>query len=46
MLNGEPIKTQAVGKMGTELHEEIGIYTPKDGWETSVNYPVAGSYRA
>ncbi len=46
VLNGETLKSQAVGKMGTELHEEMGIYTPKDGWETSVNYPVAGSYRA
>ena len=32
--------------MGGELNEEMGLWSPKDGWETSINHPTAGSYRA
>lgn len=45
-INGETIKTGAAGKMGGELYEEMGLWSPKDGWETSINHPAAGSYRA
>lgn len=45
-INGENIKSGAAGKMGGELYEEMGLWSPKEGWETSVNHPTAGSYRA
>ncbi|QEY16817.1 sugar-binding protein [Cellvibrio sp. KY-GH-1] len=45
-INGETIKAGAAGKMGGELYEEMGLWSPKEGWETSVNHPAAGSYRA
>src|SRR5690606_24054572 len=45
-INGETVKAGAAGKMGGELYEEMGVWSPKDGWETSVNHPTAGSYRA
>ncbi len=45
-INGETIKSGAAGKMGGELYEEMGLWSPKEGWETSVNHPTAGSYRA
>lgn len=45
-INGETVKAGAAGKMGGELYEEMGVWSPKDGWETSVNHPAAGSYRA
>lgn len=45
-INGETIKAGAAGKMGGELYEEMGLWSPKDGWETSINHPTAGSYRA
>lgn len=45
-INDETIKAGAAGKMGGELYEEMGVWSPKDGWETSINHPVAGSYRA
>lgn len=32
--------------MSGELYEEMGLWSPKEGWETSVNHPTAGSYRA
>lgn len=44
-INGEVIKSGAAGKMGGELYEEMGVWSPKDGWETSVNHPTAGAYR-
>ncbi|WP_084128277.1 transglutaminase-like domain-containing protein [Cellvibrio mixtus] len=45
-INGETIKFGAAGKMGGELYEEMGLWSPKEGWETSINHPTAGSYRA
>lgn len=45
-INGEAVKAGAAGKMGGELYEEMGVWSPKDGWETSINHPTAGSYRA
>lgn len=45
-VNGETTKAGAAGKMGGELYEEMGLWSPKDGWETSVNHPTAGIYRA
>lgn len=45
-INGETIKSGGAGTMGSELYEEMGVWSPKDGWETSVNRPSAGSYRA
>lgn len=45
-INGETIKAGAAGKMGGELYEEMALWSPKEGWETSINHPVAGSYRA
>ena len=45
-INGETTKAGAAGKMGGELYEEMGLWSPKDGWETSVNHPTAGIYRA
>src|SRR5690606_20165862 len=44
--NGETVKCGAAGKMGGELDEEMGLWSPKEGWEASVNHPTAGSYRA
>ncbi|QEY16799.1 hypothetical protein D0C16_12955 [Cellvibrio sp. KY-GH-1] len=32
--------------MGGELYEEMGLWSPREGWETSINHPTAGSYRA
>jgi hypothetical protein len=32
--------------MGGELFEQMGLWSPKDGWETSQNPITAGSYRA
>jgi transglutaminase-like putative cysteine protease len=45
-INGETTKAGAAGKMGGELYEVMGLWSPKEGWETSVNHPTAGSYRA
>jgi hypothetical protein len=45
-MNGATIKSGAAGKMGGELYEEMGLWSPKEGWETSINHPTAGSYRA
>ncbi len=45
-INGETIKSGAAGKMGGELYEIMGLWSPKEGWETSINHPTAGSYRA
>ncbi|RYZ97930.1 MAG: transglutaminase domain-containing protein, partial [Moraxellaceae bacterium] len=45
-INGEVLKTNPAGKMGSELYEEMGLYSPSQGWETSINHPVAGEYRA
>ncbi len=45
-INGENIQSGAAGKMGGELYEVMGLWSPKEGWETSVNHPTAGSYRA
>lgn len=32
--------------LSNELYEQMGLWSPKEGWETSVNHPTAGSYRA
>lgn len=45
-VNGETTKFGAAGKMGGELYEQMGLWSPKSGWETSVNHPTAGIYRA
>jgi hypothetical protein len=45
-LNGEVIRSGAAGKMGGELYEVMGVWSPKERWETSINHPTAGSYRA
>ena len=45
-INGEAIKSNPAGSMGGELYEEMGLYSPSTGWETSINHPVAGEYRA
>jgi transglutaminase-like putative cysteine protease len=45
-INGENMQSGAAGKMGGELYEVMGVWSPKEGWETSVNHPTAGSYRA
>ncbi len=45
-INGETIQNGSAGKMGSELYEEMGLWSPKEGWETSINHPTAGSYRA
>ncbi len=45
-INGETIKSGAAGAMGGELYEVMGVWSPKDGWETSVNHPTSGAYRA
>ncbi len=45
-IEGEVIKTNPAGKMGGELYEELGVYSPSEGWATSINHPVAGEYRA
>lgn len=45
-ISGESVKFGSAGKMGGELYEEMGLWSPKDGWQTSVNRPIAGTYRA
>ncbi len=45
-VDGETAKSGVAGRMGGELYEEMGLWSPKDGWETSVNHPTAGSCRA
>ena len=45
-INGEIVKSGAAGTMGGELYEEMGLWSPKEGWETSTNHPTAGEYRA
>lgn len=45
-INGEAIRTALAGTMGSEMHEEMGLYSPKEGWSTGINHPVAGTYRA
>jgi transglutaminase-like putative cysteine protease len=44
-INGTTTKSGTAGKMGGELYEEMGLWSPKEGWETSINHPTAGSYR-
>lgn len=45
-IDGVVFKDGLAGAMGGELHEVMGLWSPKDKWETSVNYPIAGVYRA
>jgi hypothetical protein len=45
-LNGVTIMSGMAGKMGGELYEQMGLWSPKEGWETSINHPTAGTYRA
>lgn len=40
------IASAPVGAMGEELHEELGFWSPKNGWEVSENKPINGEYRA
>lgn len=46
VIDGEVVSSKAAGTMGGELYEKIGLWSPKDGWESSTNHPVAGGYRA
>lgn len=45
-INGEIVQSGAAGTMGGELNEVIGLWSPKEGWGTSVNHPSTGEYRA
>lgn len=45
-VNGQTLAQAAIGNMGGELQEELGLWSPKEGWETSINKPTAGEYRA
>ncbi len=45
-IDGEVVKSNPAGTMGGELYEEMGVYSPSEGWVTSINHPVAGEYRA
>lgn len=45
-VDGSVLASAPVGAMGSELREELALWSPKDGWETSVNKPSAGEYRA
>ncbi len=45
-VNGETLAQGTIGNMGGELQEELGLWSPKEGWETSINKPTAGEYRA
>ena len=45
-VGGEVIHTAPAGTMGTELYETMGYWNPHEGDRHSINYPIAGSYRA
>lgn len=45
-VNGEALAQGNIGTMGGELQEELGLWSPKDAWQTSINKPTAGEYRA
>ncbi|QEI11601.1 transglutaminase-like domain-containing protein [Cellvibrio japonicus] len=45
-VNGEVVHSGVAGKMGGELYETMGLWSPKDSWESSVNHPIIGEYRA
>ncbi|MES2673296.1 MAG: transglutaminase-like domain-containing protein [Pseudomonadota bacterium] len=45
-VNGETLAQTAIGNMGGELREELGLWSPKDAWQGSTNKPTAGEYRA
>ncbi len=40
------VATANVGTMGTELHEKLGYFDPRFGWDLSSNKPIAGEYQA
>ncbi|EGA70885.1 hypothetical protein VISI1226_16638 [Vibrio sinaloensis DSM 21326] len=40
------IQSGIVGTMGSELQETIGLWSPSTGWQSSVNQPSIGMYRA
>lgn len=46
VVDSQTVESGAAGTMGAELYEEMGLWSPKDGWETSINHPTSGSYRA
>ncbi|EGQ7833870.1 transglutaminase-like domain-containing protein [Vibrio vulnificus] len=45
-IDGIALQSTVVGSMGSELIEEIGVWSPAVGWQTSMNRPIVGSYRA
>ncbi len=45
-IDGQTQKAAPAGTMGTELYEVMGVWSPSEGWNTSVNFPTAGSYRS
>jgi hypothetical protein len=45
-VNGETLAQAPIGTMGSELQEELGLWSPKEGWQTSINKPAVGEYRA
>ncbi|WP_353348554.1 transglutaminase domain-containing protein [Oceaniserpentilla sp. 4NH20-0058] len=45
-IDGQTISEANAGTMGTELHEQLGYWEPRRGWDLSTNNPIAGEYQA
>ncbi|MEY8252212.1 MAG: hypothetical protein RPR91_07490, partial [Colwellia sp.] len=45
-IGDQVVATANVGTMGTELHEKLGYFDPRFGWDLSSNKPTAGEYQA
>ncbi|MEY8200357.1 MAG: hypothetical protein RPS47_14045, partial [Colwellia sp.] len=45
-IGEQVVATANVGTMGTELHENLGYFDPRFGWDLSSNKPTAGEYQA
>lgn len=45
-IDGVIINSGESGTLGGELVEQIGLWSPSNGWNVSTNTPISGEYRA
>ena len=45
-IGEEIIASVVAGRMGEELHEQLGYWDPRFGWNLSINKPIVGEYQA
>ncbi|WP_019605293.1 transglutaminase-like domain-containing protein [Teredinibacter turnerae] len=44
--DGQVLDSIEAGTMGSELNEQLALWSPMHGWRSTTNYPIAGEYRA